>query len=37
VYVHQVGRDQEGFFRFYQQQVLPAFQGGQVKERGASR
>ena len=25
VFVHQVGRDQEGFFRFYQQQVLPTF------------
>jgi coenzyme F420-dependent glucose-6-phosphate dehydrogenase len=23
VYVHQVGPDQEGFFRFYEQQVLP--------------
>ena len=23
VYVHQVGPDQEGFFRFYQQEVLP--------------
>jgi G6PDH family F420-dependent oxidoreductase len=23
VYVHQVGRDQEGFFRFYEQEVLP--------------
>jgi G6PDH family F420-dependent oxidoreductase len=26
VYVHQVGPDQEGFFRFYQQEVLPKFQ-----------
>jgi G6PDH family F420-dependent oxidoreductase len=25
VYVHQVGPDQEGFFRFYQQEVLPKF------------
>jgi G6PDH family F420-dependent oxidoreductase len=25
VYVHQVGSDQEGFFRFYQQEVLPKF------------
>jgi coenzyme F420-dependent glucose-6-phosphate dehydrogenase len=33
VYVHQVGRDQEGFFKFYQQQVLPEFQGAQAKER----
>jgi hypothetical protein len=23
VYVHQVGPDQEGFFRFYEQEVLP--------------
>ena len=23
VYVHQVGPDQEGFFRFYQREVLP--------------
>jgi G6PDH family F420-dependent oxidoreductase len=25
VYVHQVGPDQEGFFRFYQREVLPKF------------
>ena len=25
VYVHQVGPDQEGFFRFYEQEVLPKF------------
>jgi G6PDH family F420-dependent oxidoreductase len=25
VYIHQVGHDQEGFFRFYQQEILPAF------------
>jgi coenzyme F420-dependent glucose-6-phosphate dehydrogenase len=25
VYVHQVGPDQEGFFRFYAQEVLPTF------------
>jgi G6PDH family F420-dependent oxidoreductase len=24
VYIHQVGRDQEGFFRFYQSRVLPS-------------
>jgi hypothetical protein len=23
VYIHQVGQDQEGFFRFYRQEVLP--------------
>lgn len=28
VYVHQVGPDQEGFFRFYQQNVLPQIQSG---------
>ncbi|GAB4515344.1 MAG: LLM class F420-dependent oxidoreductase [Anaerolineae bacterium] len=26
IYVHQVGPDQEGFFNFYEKQVLPAFQ-----------
>jgi coenzyme F420-dependent glucose-6-phosphate dehydrogenase len=26
VYVHQIGPDQEGFFRFYERQVLPALQ-----------
>jgi coenzyme F420-dependent glucose-6-phosphate dehydrogenase len=25
VYVHQVGPDQEGFFQFYQQEILPKF------------
>lgn len=25
VYIHQVGPNQEGFFRFYQQQILPRF------------
>jgi G6PDH family F420-dependent oxidoreductase len=25
LYLHQVGPDQEGFFRFYQEEVLPAF------------
>ena len=25
VYVHQVGPDQEGFFRFYEREVLPRF------------
>lgn len=25
VYIHQVGPDQEGFFRFYEKQVLPKF------------
>jgi G6PDH family F420-dependent oxidoreductase len=26
VYLHQVGPDQEGFFRFYEEEVLPAFE-----------
>ena len=25
VYVHQVGDDQEGFFNFYESEVLPSF------------
>jgi hypothetical protein len=25
VYVHRIGPNQEGFFRFYQQEVLPKF------------
>jgi coenzyme F420-dependent glucose-6-phosphate dehydrogenase len=25
VYVHQIGPDQEGFFAFYEREVLPAF------------
>lgn len=25
VYVHQIGRDQEGFFRFYEREILPRF------------
>jgi G6PDH family F420-dependent oxidoreductase len=27
VYVHQVGPDQEGFFQFYQREILPQFKG----------
>jgi coenzyme F420-dependent glucose-6-phosphate dehydrogenase len=27
VFVHQIGRDQEGFFRFYTESVLPRFPG----------
>src|ERR1051326_4948909 len=27
VYVHQVGKDQEGFFRFYEREILPEFGG----------
>jgi G6PDH family F420-dependent oxidoreductase len=36
VYIHQVGSDQEGFFRFYEQHVLPEFQGTRAQERGRS-
>ena len=25
VYVHQIGPDQEGFLKFYEREVLPAF------------
>jgi G6PDH family F420-dependent oxidoreductase len=25
VYIHQIGPDQEGFFNFYQQKILPQF------------
>jgi coenzyme F420-dependent glucose-6-phosphate dehydrogenase len=32
VYVHQIGPDQEGFFRFYQREVLPRFRG-ETRER----
>jgi coenzyme F420-dependent glucose-6-phosphate dehydrogenase len=39
VYVHQVGPDQEGFFRFYEQEVLPelrapALVSGATPEKG---
>lgn len=27
VYLHQVGRDQEGFFRFWEQELRPALEG----------
>jgi coenzyme F420-dependent glucose-6-phosphate dehydrogenase len=37
IYIHQVGPDQEGFFRFYQQHILPEFQGTRARERGSSR
>ncbi len=26
VYIHQIGHDQEGFFRFYEQEILPHYQ-----------
>lgn len=26
VYIHQIGHDQEGFFHFYEQEILPEFQ-----------
>jgi G6PDH family F420-dependent oxidoreductase len=33
IYVHQIGPDQDGFFDFYQQQILPEFVG-QLTARG---
>jgi coenzyme F420-dependent glucose-6-phosphate dehydrogenase len=33
IYIHQVGKDQEGFFRFYEREVLPALG---VKPAGAA-
>ena len=27
VYVHQIGPDQEGFFSFYEREILPQFGG----------
>jgi G6PDH family F420-dependent oxidoreductase len=35
VYVHQVGLDQENFFRFYQEDVLPAVRNGKQMRRSA--
>ncbi len=37
VYVHQVGPDQEGFFRFYEREVLPKFQPRQAATSTRSR
>jgi coenzyme F420-dependent glucose-6-phosphate dehydrogenase len=40
VYVHQIGPDQEGFFRFYEREILPRFHcdaGNAVERRGAAR
>ncbi len=31
IYVHQIGPDQEGFFQFYQQHILPEFRTSQMK------
>jgi hypothetical protein len=35
VYVHQVGPDQEGFFRFYERSVMPEF--GSSNQRSTRR
>ncbi|HWO94656.1 MAG TPA: TIGR03557 family F420-dependent LLM class oxidoreductase [Dehalococcoidia bacterium] len=35
VYVHQVGPDQEGFFRFYERNILPEFQRQLVRAEPA--
>ena len=36
VYVHQVGPDQEGFFRFYEAEILPRYAGVAAGARRAS-
>jgi hypothetical protein len=36
VYVHQVGPDQEGFFRFYQREILPHFHSASHTMRAAA-
>ena len=33
VYVHQIGPDQDGFFNFYQQHILPEFTSSRVGTR----
>ena len=33
VYVHQVGDDQEGFFRFYERELLPQYSAAEKKPR----
>jgi G6PDH family F420-dependent oxidoreductase len=36
VYIHQVGPDQEGFFRFAEAELLPRLRGGKAKARKAA-
>jgi coenzyme F420-dependent glucose-6-phosphate dehydrogenase len=36
VYIHQVGPDQEGFFRFAEAELLPRLRGGRTKARKAA-
>ena len=36
VYVHQVGPDQESFFRFYEQEVLPRFRDKELRKGHAA-
>jgi hypothetical protein len=36
IFFHQVGDDQEGFFRFYEEQVLPQARSSQTQRRGAA-
>jgi G6PDH family F420-dependent oxidoreductase len=31
VYVHQVGKDQEGFFRFYSEEILPRYRSTRAR------
>ncbi|HEU4464066.1 MAG TPA: LLM class F420-dependent oxidoreductase, partial [Gemmatimonadota bacterium] len=35
VYLHQIGPDQEGFFRFAERELLPRLRGGRAKSRAA--
>jgi hypothetical protein len=35
--VHQVGREQKGFFEFYEQEILPELKTMQSGRRGAGR
>ncbi len=37
VYVHQVGKDQEGFMRFYREKVMPEFESDKRPTRRRSR
>lgn len=34
IYFHQVGPDQEGFFKFYQKEILPRFQTERARQPG---
>lgn len=36
IWFHQIGDDQESFFRFYEEQVLPQARDGETRTRGAA-